>query len=70
MLQNIVKTFDNTEQINNEVAGIESCKYCTVKDIRILPCESKSLVKAQILYDYDMESYNKDVEELKNKENS
>lgn len=70
MLQNIVKTFDNAEQINNEVAGIESCKYCTVKDIRILPCESKSLVKAQILYDYDMESYNKDVEELKNKENS
>ena len=70
MLQNIVKTFDNAEQINNEVAGIESCKYCTVKDIRILPCESKSLVKAQILYDYDMESYNKDVEELKNKQNS
>ena len=70
MLQNIVKTFNNAEQINNEVAGIESCKYCTVKDIRILPCESKSLVKAQILYDYDMESYNKDVEELKNKENS
>ena len=70
MLQNIVKTFDNAEQINREVAGIESCKYCTVKDIRILPCESKSLVKAQILYDYDMESYNKDVEELKNKENS
>ena len=70
MLKNIVKTFDNAEQINSEVAGRESCKYCTVKDIRILPCESKSLVKAQILYDYDMESYNKDVEELKNKENS
>ena len=69
MLQNVVKTFDNAEQINNEVAGIECCKYCTVKDIRILPCESKSLVKAQILYDYDMESYNKDMEELKNKDN-
>ena len=70
MLQTIVKTFNNSDEINDEAASIEYCKYCSVKDIRILPCESKSLVKAQILYDYDMESYNKDVEELKNKENS
>ena len=42
---------------------IEYCKYCTVKDIRILHCESKSLIRAQILYDYDIDQYNKDSEE-------
>ena len=61
MLQNVVKTFKNSEEINNEVAGIECCKYCTVKDIRILDCESKSLIRAQILYDYDMEQYEEDM---------
>ena len=67
MLQTIVKTFNNSDEINDEVASIECCKYCSVKDIRILECESKSLIKAQILYDYDMYQYNKDLEDEKNK---
>ena len=67
MLQTIVKTFNNSDEINDEVASIECCKYCSVKEIRILECESKSLIKAQILYDYDMDQYNKDLEDEKNK---
>lgn len=67
MLQTIVKTFDNSDEINDEVASIECCKYCSVKEIRILECESKSLIRAQILYDYDMDQYNKDLENEKNK---
>lgn len=67
MLQTIVKTFNNSDEINDEAVSIECCKYCSVKDIRILECESKSLIKAQILYDYDMDQYNKDLEDEKNK---
>ena len=67
MLQTIVKIFNNSDEINDEAASIECCKYCSVKDIRILECESKSLIKAQILYDYDMDQYNKDLEDEKNK---
>lgn len=67
MLQTIVRTYDNSDEINDEAASIECCKYCSVKDIRILECESKSLIKAQILYDYDMDQYNKDLEDEKNK---
>ena len=67
MLQTIVKTFNNSDEISDEAASIECCKYCSVKDIRILECESKSLIKAQILYDYDMDQYNKDLEDEKNK---
>ena len=67
MLQTIVKTFNNSDEINDEAASIECCKYCSVKEIRILECESKSLIKAQILYDYDMDQYNKDLEDEKNK---
>ena len=63
MLQTVVKTFNNSEEINDEAASIEYCKYCTVKDIIILHCESKSLIRAQILYDYDIDQYNKDSEE-------
>ena len=63
MLQTVVKTFNNSEEINDEAASIEYCKYCTVKDIRILHCEYKSLIRAQILYDYDIDQYNKDSEE-------
>ena len=36
MLQTIVKTFNNSDEINDEAASIEYCKYCSVKDIRIL----------------------------------
>ena len=63
MLQTIVKTFNNSDEINDEAASIEYCKYCSVKDIRILEGESKSLIRAQILYDYDIDQYNKDSEE-------
>ena len=35
MLQTVVKTFNNSEEINDEAASIEYCKYCTVKDIRV-----------------------------------
>ena len=61
MLQNIVGVYDDSDAINDAVASLECCKYCKVKDIRILEYGSYS-VKAQILYDYDMEAYNKDHE--------
>ena len=61
MLQNIVGAYDDSDAINDAVASLECCKYCKVKDIRILEYGSYS-VKAQILYDYDMEAYNKDHE--------
>ena len=67
MLQTIVKTFNNSDEINDEAASIEYCKYCSVKDIRILEGESTSLIRAQILYDYDIDQYNKDLEDEKNK---
>ena len=67
MLQTIVKTFNNSDEINDEAASIEYCKQCCVKDIRILGGESKSLIRAQILYDYDIDQYNKDLEDEKNK---
>ena len=67
MLQTIVRTYNNSDEINDEAASIECCKYCSVKDIRILECESKSLINAQILYEYDMDQYNKDLENEKNK---
>ena len=35
MLQTVVKTFNNSEEINDEAASIEYCKYCTVKDITL-----------------------------------
>ena len=53
MLQNIVGVYDDSDVINDAVASLECCKYCKVKDIRILEYGSYS-VKAQILYDYDM----------------
>ena len=58
MLQNIVGVYDDSDVINDAVASLECCKYCKVKDIRILEYGSYS-VKAQILYDYDMEAYTK-----------
>ena len=59
MLQNIVGVYDDSDAINDAVASLECCKYCKVKDIRILQYGSYP-VKAQILYDYDMEAYNND----------
>ena len=56
MLQNIVGGYDDSDAINDAVASLESCKYCKVKDIRILEYGSYS-VKAQI--DYDMGVYTK-----------
>ena len=53
--------YDDSDAINDAVASLECCKYCKVKDIRILEYGSYS-GKAQILYDYDMEAYNKDHE--------
>ena len=62
MLQTIVKTFNNSDEINDEVAAISQCKYCTVKDIRILSWDTSASIRAQIIYDYDMETYAKDHE--------
>lgn len=60
MLQNIIHAYKSYDEINGAVALLESCKYITVKDIRILPAENPSSFRAQILYDYDMEAYNND----------
>lgn len=62
MIQNRVKTFNNSDEINDEVAAISQCKYCTVKDIRILSWDTSASMRAQIIYDYDMESFTKDHE--------
>lgn len=62
MIQNRVKIFNNSDEINDEVAAISQCKYCTVKDIRILNWGRSASIKAQIIYDYDMEAYTKDHE--------
>ena len=51
--------YDDSDAINDAVESLEYCKYCKVKDIRILEYGSYS-VKAQI--DYDMEVYTKDHE--------
>ena len=58
MLQNIIRTYKSYDEINGAVARLESCKYITVKDIRILPAENTSSFRAQILYDYYMKAYN------------
>ena len=68
MLQNLIKTFNNDREINAEVNRIENCKYCTVKDIRVLYCDSGAKTKAQILYNYDIDQYNKDLEEKDKKD--
>ena len=62
MIQNRVKIFNNSDEINDEVAVISKCKYCTVKDIRILSWDTSASIRAQIIYDYEMETYSRDRE--------
>lgn len=66
MLQTVIESFNCDNEINDFVAKIENCKYCTVKDIRILKIGDNGYsVKTQIVYDYDIEAHNKDLEEAK-----
>lgn len=63
MIQNCIKTFNDDNEINDEVACISQCKYCKVTDIRILSYGTR--IRAQIVYNYDIEAYAKDHENTK-----
>lgn len=58
MIQNVVALFKDDTQINNRIAEIEACKYCTVTDVRILNRFDLTYgIQAQIIYNYDISQY-------------
>ena len=60
LIQNYIADFKNYKEINDMVRIMQSCKYNNVKDIRIIQSDKMYNIKAQIVYEFDDDLYEKD----------